>query len=223
MFGYDRPIAIPDPIDFTNASSPDAVKLEYDQVLSGDVKIKKKCNSDDEYKIIFSKKDISNILMYQIFSSTSAALNGNRKVIEIKAKYWVKNAFPYPQPEFPFTPTCVMKLCHSECPIHHKGKCCINNVCRHVFVINNAKVNNCGQVIFYVSSEDIDKNSTNKMIQKLKKIPQGSFHNVRFDIDPVNNSVFCTYCKKHECPPYEPKVDFCMNSFCPSCLSRPFL
>jgi hypothetical protein len=57
---------------------------------------------------------------------------------------------------------------------------------RHVFVINNAKVNKLGQVVFYVSSKNIDPNNTNKVIKKLKKIPQGPFHNARFDIDSIS-------------------------------------
>ena len=45
---------------------------------------------------------------------------------------------------------------------------------------------------FYVSSEDIDPNNKNKVINKIKKIPQGPFHNARFDIDA--SSAYCTEC-----------------------------
>ena len=56
---------------------------------------------------------------------------------------------------------------------------------KRVFVINKAKVKD-GHIVFYVSSKDIDPNSTNKQIKKLKKIPVGKFHNARFDIDSWN-------------------------------------
>jgi len=147
---------------------------EFDQVLRGDVKIKKIPNSNKEYKITFSKKNISKLLMYQVWSSTSAALNGDRRVGEVKAKDWVKVFFPKtPYATYaaiPFTPTTVMEIGNK----------------RHVFVINNAKVNKLGQVVFYVSSKNIDPNNTNKQIKKLKKITTKKwemFRRVRFDID----------------------------------------
>jgi hypothetical protein len=128
------------------------------------VKIKKVLNSDNEYKITFSKKNISKVLMYQVWSDSNTLegkkLNENRQVNEMNAKDWVKAVFLNPPPAVPFTPTTVMELGNNK----------------HVFVINNAKVNANGQVVFYVSSEDIDPNTTNKVIKKLKKIPQGPFH-----------------------------------------------
>jgi len=192
---------------------------EYDQIVSADVKIKKLCNSDNEYKITFVG-NVSKVLLYQVWSPTSAALNNDRKVFEVGAKKWVKAFFrkveigtvpsgcntptttPEPvicanhkkysssslaecagqkdcKPYVPFTPTCVMELEHDECPIHDKN----NEECRHVFVINSAKVNSNGKIVFYVSSEDIDPNNKNKVIKKIKKIPRGEFHNARFDID----------------------------------------
>jgi len=57
-----------------------APQREYDQILSGDVTITKVSNG---YKIKFSKKNHSKVLLYQIWSSTSAALNSGRKVIEV--------------------------------------------------------------------------------------------------------------------------------------------
>jgi hypothetical protein len=148
-----------------------APKREYDQILSGDVTISKVSNG---YKIKFSKKNISKVLMYQTWSSTSAALNSDRKVMELKAKDWVKIAFPKNPPAVPYTPTTVMEL--------HDDESCEGKDNKRVFVINNAKVKN-GHIVFHVSSKDIDPNSTNKQIKKLKKIPVGEFHNARFDID----------------------------------------
>ena len=164
-----------DPIS-TPAAPPIAPKREFDQILSGDVKIKKLCNSDDEYKITFSKnkKHISKMLIYQVWSDSNTPegkkLNENREVYEMNAKDWVKMAFPKPPPAVPFAPTTVME---------HGNK-------KYVFVINDAKVNANGHVVFYVSSKYIDPNSTNKIIKNLKKIPQGKFHNARFDFDDTS-------------------------------------
>ena len=160
-----------------------APKREYDQILSGNVKIRKICNSDDEYKITFSKKKkhISKMLIYQVWSDSNTPegkyLNEHREVNEMKAKDWVKAAFPKPSPRaVPYTPTTVME---------HGNK-------KYVFVINDAKVKD-GRVVFYVSSKYIDPNSTNKVIKKLKKIPQGEFRHVRFDIDDGDCSNWCSF------------------------------
>ena len=66
---------------------------EYDQILSGDVTIKKVSSHDYTHKITFSKKNISKVLMYQVWSDTSAKLNNDRIVKEVKATTWVKSAF----------------------------------------------------------------------------------------------------------------------------------
>jgi hypothetical protein len=174
---------IPNP---TPTPAPAPPQREYDQIVSADVKIKKLCNSDDEYKITFVG-NVSKVLMYQVWSPTSAALNNDRKVFEVGAKKWVKAAFRNLPSAVPYKPTCVMELEHDECPIHdHK-----NEECRHVFVINKAKINSNGKIVFYVSSEDIDPNNKNKVIKKIKKIPKGEYHNARFDIDA---SQICTNC-----------------------------
>ena len=199
------------PTTVATPTPPSRPKREFDQILSGDVKIKKIHNSNKEYQIKFSKKNLSKMLMYQTWSSTSAALNSSREVIEVKATKWVKENFPKVEngtvppdcnaialyapvtcqngkkysnsslagcagqtnctPYVSFTPTCVMELRDDE----GKDK-------KHVFVIDNAKVKD-GCVVFHVSSKDVDPNSKNKVIKKLKKIPTGEFHNARFDID----------------------------------------
>ncbi len=73
--------------------SPVPLVREYDQILSGDVKIKKVSNDDYTHKITFSKKNISKVLMYQVWSDTSAKLNNDRIVKEVNATSWVKSAF----------------------------------------------------------------------------------------------------------------------------------
>ena len=207
--------------------SPPPPVREYDQILSGDVTISKvsvSTSGDYSHKITFSKKNISNVLMYQVWSDSSVELNNDRIVKEVKATTWVKRAFRkieddsgdsdarpdcictkefkpvicangkkysnncvagcagqtncVPFSDVPFTPTCVMEL---------------NN--RHVFVINNAKVNQRGQVVFYVSSQNIvlpssQNNPNNKELKLLKKIPTGSFRKARFDIDASKNNKF---------------------------------
>ena len=204
---------------------------EYDQILSGNVKIKKVSSDDYTHKITFSKKNISKVLMYQVWSKSSIELNNDRIVKEVTATTWVKRAFRKveagavptgcnataeyapvicpnnktydnsgfatcagqtnctrfyePFSDVPFTPTTVMELDDGECPFHHKGKNCSNHdECRHVFIIKRATVNKHGQVIFYVSSEDIVLPSDpSKELKLLKSIPCGSYCNVRFDTD----------------------------------------
>ena len=216
------------PVSTPPAPPPAPPQREYDQIVSADVKIKKLCNSDDEYKITFVG-NVSKVLFYQGWFPTSTALNNDRKVFEVGAKKWVKAFFrkveigtvpsscnaptttPEPvicangkkysnssfatcagqkdcKPYVTYTPTCVMELEHDECPIHDKN----NEECRHVFVINDAKVNGRGHVVFYVSSKDIDPGNKNKVIKKIKKIPRGEFYNARFDID--FNGWYCALC-----------------------------
>ena len=168
---------------------------DYDQILSGDIKIKKVKSDEYTHKIIFSKKNISKVLMYQVWSDTSVDLNKDRIVKEVKATSWVKSAFRKVEtgtvPSIPFTPTTVMELDDGECPYHHKAKNCNEkDECRHVFVIKRALVNKCGQVVFYVSSKDIVLPSNpNKEVKRLKTIPTGSFYRTRFDIDAVSKTV----------------------------------
>ena len=145
-----------------------APQREYDQIVSADVKIKKVSKSDHEYEITLVS-NVSKVLLYQVWSPNSAALNSNRKVFEMKAKEWVKVTFrKVENGNIPYAPTCIMEL--------DNGK-------THLFVINKAKVINFN-VVFYVSSKNITLPSkSNKKLKSLKKIPRGEFHNVRFDID----------------------------------------
>jgi hypothetical protein len=207
---------------------------EYDQILSSDVKIKKVCSNNGKYThtITCSKKNISKVLEYQTWSASSATLNNNRIVKEVKATTWVKRVFrkvedgsldnlspdcdvvklaydpvicpngkKYPNSttagcagqtnckpfyDVPYTPTTVMELDDGECPYHHKAN--KHAECRHVFVIERAKVNKCGQVVFYVSSKDIILPSDpDKELKLLKTIPTGSFCKARFDIDSTSS------------------------------------
>lgn len=195
-------------------SVPDSVIPNFDQVLTGDVKIRKICHdSNDDYKITFSKKHISKVLMYQVWSSVSDFTNKERIVFRIKAKKWVRYFFPNPPPVDPFTPTTVMELDHGECPFHKNNK----NGCKHVFSINNAKVNKRGEVVFYVSSKAIDSSNTNTLsetVKLLKKIPTGSFHNARFDIDSIkfDRCPLCEDCSSIQYKQYKQYQDCLINN-----------
>jgi hypothetical protein len=130
--------------------------LGYDQVLSGDIEIKKR--NKHSYKIIFNK--ISKVLVYQTWSDISNDLNKKRNCSYQKAKYWILNNFS----DNSFQPTTVMEIDNKK----------------YIFVITNAKFKN-GHAIFYVSTKEI--NLKNKNIKRLKKLPEGQFKSVRFDID----------------------------------------
>lgn len=214
---------------------------EFDQILSGNVTIKKVSSDNYTHKITFSKKNISKVLMYQVWSDSSVELNNDRIVKEVNATTWVKQAFrkttnscictteynPVICPNgkvytnncvaacngqkkcksvdadaltvidadtvavaIQYIPTVVMELDDGECPYHHKAKNCNNHdECKHVFVIKRAVVNKKNQVVFYVSSEEIVlRSNPNKELKLLKKIPTGTYHRVRMDIDTYNDS-----------------------------------
>ena len=73
--------------------SKSPITREFDQIVSGDVTIKKVSSNDHTHKITFSKQNISNVLMYQTWSSTSSELNNKRVVKQVNATSWVKGAF----------------------------------------------------------------------------------------------------------------------------------
>ncbi len=152
--------------------------FKHDQILSGDITIKKISHHKHSHKITFNKKNMSDVLMYQLWSGDSAINNSERMVEYISPIKWVKQNFPHPPPlpppNIPFTPTTVMEIGNDK----------------HVFVINDAKIKNY-KVIFYVSSRNIsipnDDNvscTLKNKLKKLKKIPVGFFTSARFDIDP---------------------------------------
>jgi hypothetical protein len=152
----------------TPAPAPAAPCRDFDQVLSGDVKIERKKHSHD-YKIKFRK--ISDILLYQIWNDTYPELNADRRVLYIKAKKWVKKNFinpSTPNPPVPYEPTCVFEL---------------DDDTNYVCVINDAKIKN-DHVVFYVSTENIViPPNSKKRVKLLTKLRCGEFKNVRFDID----------------------------------------
>ena len=80
-------------VDQAGSNCPPIPVREYDQILSGDVKIKKVSSDEYTHKITFSKKNISKVLMYQVWSDNSSELNNKRNVEEVKATTWVKQTF----------------------------------------------------------------------------------------------------------------------------------
>jgi hypothetical protein len=180
----------------------------YHQILSGDVTIKKVSSDDYTHKITFSKKNISKVLLYQIWSDSSAELNNNRVVKEVKATTWINLAFRKntPNPDCFCTQDYNPVICDgiiysNSCNASCAGQTnCVPFTIpipttvmeldmrnRHVFVIKRALVNKCGQVVFYVSSKDIVLLSNpSQELKRLNTIPTGSFCKARFDIDEVS-------------------------------------
>lgn len=145
--------------------------ISFDQIVSGDVKITKKCGKKT-FKIVFNK--ISDFLLYQVWSNQTPNFNNNRNVLYIKPKDWITSNLPNPPVNNPpFQPTCVMELDFSN---------------RYVFIINKAKIKN-DKVVFTVSVKDINLVNPTGNMNLLTEIPQGSFLNVRFDIDAINPTV----------------------------------
>ena len=142
------------------------VSLEFDQVVKGNVDIKQL--SKKKYKITFS--EISKFLKYQVWSDSSRLLNENRKVFYQKAKLWVQdfnklNASLKASDKPLFKPTTVMEIGFKK----------------YLFVLDKAKLNSKGHVVFKVSTEEIKLSE-----KKLLKLPRGHHDGVRFDIDSRN-------------------------------------
>ena len=151
---------------------------EFDQVVKGNVDIKQL--SKNKYKITFSK--IGKFLLYQVWSDSSNSLNENRKVFYQNAKKWVQlfnltNDSLKASDKPLFTPTTVMEIGNKK----------------YLFVLDKAKLNGKGHVVFKVSTEEI-KSSDKTML----KLPCGHHDGVRFDIDirmnlgNMCNGYFCS-------------------------------
>lgn len=140
----------------------------FDQIVEGNINIKQL--SKKKYKITIYK--IGKFLRYQVWSGFSEPLNNDRSVYYQNAKQWIKNFSLLNESDIHFTPTTVMKIGNNK----------------YLFVIDKARLNKKGHVVFKVSTKDI-KLSEKKML----KIPCGDHDRVRFDIDgekiPAMNSV----------------------------------
>jgi hypothetical protein len=146
---------------------------EYDQVVKGNVTIKK--ISKHNYRITFRK--IGKFLVYQVWDKDNFVnQNSYRSVYYTSAKSWVnlfnsKNKDLKQKKKPLFTPTTVIEIDDQD-----------DN---YVFVIHEAYLNSHGKVVFTVSTKEIKLESSNTSSKNLIKIPCGKFNNVRFDIDAV--------------------------------------
>jgi hypothetical protein len=137
--------------------------IEFDQVVQGNIDIKQL--NERKYKITFS--EIHKFLVYQSWSDVYKKLNENRIVYYQKVKQWIQkfnslNASLKASNKPLFNPTTVMQIGSKK----------------YLFVINKAKLNSKGHIVFKVSTEEI-KLSDKKML----KLPRGHHDGVRFDID----------------------------------------
>ena len=151
----------------------------YDQIVKGDIVIKKVPCKKYDYLIKFSKA--SKFFIYQTWSSENAEKNKLRYATYIRPKNWVK-LFDNEESAIKFTPTAVMEIGNKK----------------YIFVINNAVYNDDKKykLVFHVSVEDIVKDNTTKPLicLPIKKKYKG----VRFDIDDAE------WCGFMPCPPPNP-------------------
>lgn len=187
---------------YTPPLSPDLGR-KYDQVVKGDVSILR--INKNSYKITFDK--IGKFLLYQIWNEKGVEtytympdypssndhprnysdatkyadenadkvkkvdmkINNYRYILRKNAKKWVEY-FNALNSRKNFTPTTVMQISNKK----------------YVFVIKKAKINKKGELVFYVTTKEINiiNDSKSDKVKKIfKKLPIGKYQNVRFDID----------------------------------------
>jgi hypothetical protein len=151
-----------------NPPPPTSANTSFDQIVKGDVCIKKL--SKFRYRITFSK--IGKFLKYQVWDKDNVNnTNNKRKVGYVSAKEWVNNFINTNKrlkknDEPLFTPTTIMET-------EDDGN--------YAFVMHKAYINSSDRVVFTVSTKEISlQNNTSK---KLIQLPHGKFNNMRFDID----------------------------------------
>ena len=148
-----------------------AVNSGFDQIIKGDVIIKKLKNKH-EYRITFSKVYGDRFFFYQVFNKDNTnSVNDQRFAAYITTKNYI-NVYNFYNDtsniinKLVFTPTTIMEL---------------SNFSKYAFVINRAYFNSYKRLVFIVSTKEINlQNNTSK---KLTQIPSGKFKHVRFDID----------------------------------------
>lgn len=189
---------------YTPPLSPDLGR-KYDQVVKGDVSILR--INKNSYKITFDK--IGKFLLYQIWNEKGVEtytympkypssndhprnysdatkyadenadkvkkvdmkINNYRYILRKNAKKWVEY-FNALNSRKNFTPTTVMQISNKK----------------YVFVIKKAKINKKGELVFYVTTKEINiiNDSKSDKVKKIfKKLPIGKYQNVRFDIDNI--------------------------------------
>ena len=148
----------------------------FDQIVKGNVSIKKSKSSKDRYTITFSK--IGKFLMYQVWDKDNASKqNDNRIVRYVSAKNWVKVFIGVNKiledndnDEPLFAPTTIMETEDDDI---------------YAFVIHKACLNSHGQVVFTVSTKEISigNDTSSQKLMPNRQLPKGKCNNVRFDID----------------------------------------
>jgi hypothetical protein len=164
----------------SNQDPPPLPPLSFDQIVKGDVCIKKLKNKKNMYRITFSK--IGKFLIYQVWDKDNVGnQNAKRYVFRAPAKDWV-NEFIKQNKNLKengkelFTPTTIMETVDGD---------------QYAFVIRKAYFDSNDRIVFTISTKEIQL--SNNCSKKLIQIPLGKFNNMRFDIDD-NKDLFwlCT-------------------------------
>ena len=138
--------------------SAESVQPSFDHIVKGDVHITSK-KTHGTYKITFNS--MVDFLVYQVWDENTKN-NTRRSVSNQNASQGIRTFM-----NNNFKPTTVMET--------SDGK-------RFVFVINNAKINEKNNLVFYVSTNEIKSDTA-----ALTNIKTGEYKNARFDIDNARN------------------------------------
>ena len=156
----------------SNQDPPPPPPPSFDQIVKGDVSIKKLKNKKNMYRITFSK--IGKFLVYQVWDKDNTLNRTSRRaVFRESAKKWV-NAFIKQNKNLKekgkelFTPTTIMETGDAE---------------QYAFVIRKAYFDSHDRIVFTISTKEIQL--SNNCSKKLIQIPLGKFNNMRFDIDEL--------------------------------------
>ena len=162
----------------SNQETPPPPPPSFDQIVKGDVCIKKIKNKKNMYRITFSK--IGKFLLYQVWDKDNVGnQNAERSVFRVSAKDWV-NEFIKQNKDLKekgkelFTPTTIMETVDGD---------------QYAFVIRKAYFDSHDRIVFTVSTKEIKL--ANNCSKKLINIQPGCYNNMRFDIDEYISSVAC--------------------------------
>ena len=159
----------------TPAPRPSFDQPEFDQIVKGNVTIKK--ISKHKYRITFRK--IGKFLIYQVWDKDNQNLNNKRQVSYVSAKTWV-NRFIKQNKNLKemgkelFTPTTIMETVDGD---------------HYAFVIRKAYFDSNHRVVFTISTKEIQL--ANNFSKKLINIQTGCYNNMRFDIDADDDFEGC--------------------------------
>ena len=172
------------PIGRTQQLFETAFKSGFDQIINGDVIIKK-LKKKHQYRITFSKVYGDRFFFYQVFNKDNTdSVKDQRFAAYIPLKNPV-NMYKFVNDvntlfnNVLFTPTTIMEL---------------SNFSKYAFVINNMYFNSHNHLVFMASTKEI--NNKNTYSKKLTQIPSGKFKHVRFDIDDYALPQYLDYTMK---------------------------